>query len=191
MTGLERNADVVRMASYAPLFAHVDGWQWTPDLIWCDNLRVYGTPSYYVQQLFARNRGDIVLPTQVQPSVVSDRSTSTWPPLFLSACKEEKSGQIILKIVNPTPERQIADIRLEGTSKLSSKANLIVLSGNSPDEENSFAEPTKIAPVSSLVEGVSDLFRYRCLPRSLTVLRFSSAAPEAPPKVPPPAHRRL
>ena len=45
MTGLERNADVVRMASYAPLFAHVEAWQWTPNLIWTDNLRVYGTPN--------------------------------------------------------------------------------------------------------------------------------------------------
>ena len=62
MTGLERNADVVRMASYAPLFAHVDAWQWTPDLIWVDNLRALATPNYYVQQLFARNRGDVVLP---------------------------------------------------------------------------------------------------------------------------------
>jgi len=62
MTGLEHNADVVRMASYAPLFAHVEGWQWTPNLIWTDNLRVYGTPNYYVQQLFSLNRGDVVLP---------------------------------------------------------------------------------------------------------------------------------
>ena len=62
MTGLERNADVVRMASYAPLFAHVEAWQWTPNLIWVDNLRVHGTPSYYVQQLFSLNRGDVVLP---------------------------------------------------------------------------------------------------------------------------------
>jgi alpha-L-arabinofuranosidase len=65
MTGLERNADVVRMASYAPLFAHIDGWQWTPNLIWTDNLRVYGTPNYYVQQLFSLNRGDVVLPVQL------------------------------------------------------------------------------------------------------------------------------
>ncbi len=68
MTGLERNADVVRMASYAPLFANVDAWQWTPDLIWCDTLRVYGTPNYYVQQLFSRNRGDVVLPVTVSDS---------------------------------------------------------------------------------------------------------------------------
>ncbi|MET0552112.1 MAG: alpha-L-arabinofuranosidase C-terminal domain-containing protein, partial [Vicinamibacteria bacterium] len=69
MTGLERNADVVRMASYAPLFAHVDGWQWTPDLIWVDNLRVLRTPNYYVQQLFSRNRGDVVLPVSTDAPV--------------------------------------------------------------------------------------------------------------------------
>ena len=57
MTGLERNADVVRMASYAPLFAHVDAWQWAPDLIWFDNLRSFGTPSYYVQKIFGTNTG--------------------------------------------------------------------------------------------------------------------------------------
>lgn len=65
MTGMERNADVVRMASYAPLFAHVDAWQWKPDLIWVDNQRVSLTPNYYVQQLFMHHRGDAVLPVQL------------------------------------------------------------------------------------------------------------------------------
>lgn len=66
MTGLERNADVVQMASYAPLTAHIDAWQWTPNLIWADNLRSYGTPSYYVQQLFMHHRGDRVLPVWLE-----------------------------------------------------------------------------------------------------------------------------
>ena len=65
MTGLERNADVVRMATYAPLFAHIDGWQWRPDMIWFDNLRSVCTSSYYVQQLFSTNRGTHVLPIKV------------------------------------------------------------------------------------------------------------------------------
>jgi alpha-L-arabinofuranosidase len=67
MTGMERNADVVRMASYAPLFGHIDAWQWRPNLIWADNLRSYGTPNYHVQALFARNRGDVTLPMQLDP----------------------------------------------------------------------------------------------------------------------------
>ncbi|MDW7979775.1 MAG: alpha-L-arabinofuranosidase C-terminal domain-containing protein [Verrucomicrobiales bacterium] len=66
MTGMEQNADVVWMASYAPLLAHADAWQWTPNLIWFDNLHVVLTPNYYVQQLFSLNRGDVVLPTRVE-----------------------------------------------------------------------------------------------------------------------------
>jgi alpha-L-arabinofuranosidase len=73
LTGLERNADLVVMSSACALFAHVDAWQWKPDLIWFDNLRVYGTPNYYVQQLFSRNRGDVVLPVELQ---VRDASPS-------------------------------------------------------------------------------------------------------------------
>ena len=65
MTGLERNGDVVQMASYAPLFAHVDGWQWRPDLIWVNNLQSYGTPNYYVQKMFANNPGDATLPVKI------------------------------------------------------------------------------------------------------------------------------
>ncbi len=65
MTGMERNADIVRLASYAPLFGHADAWQWRPNLIWADNLRAYGTPNYHVQSLFARNRGDTILPVQL------------------------------------------------------------------------------------------------------------------------------
>jgi len=68
ITGLERNADVVRMASYAPLLAHVDAWQWTPDLIWFDNLRSYGTPDYYVQKLYATNIGKRIAPVSVNGS---------------------------------------------------------------------------------------------------------------------------
>jgi alpha-L-arabinofuranosidase len=65
MTGMERNSDVVQLASYAPLFANVNGIQWHPDLIYYDNARSFGTPSYYVQKLFSQSRGDAVLPTVV------------------------------------------------------------------------------------------------------------------------------
>ncbi len=73
MTGLVRNSDVVTMSSYAPLFAKAGAFQWRPDLIWFDNTRVYGTPSYYVQKLFSRNRPDAVLPlTLTADSAVPD-----------------------------------------------------------------------------------------------------------------------
>jgi len=65
MTGLERNSDVVVMASYAPLFANVSYKKWNPDLIDFDSARAYGIPSYYVQKLFSENCGDVVLPVTV------------------------------------------------------------------------------------------------------------------------------
>ncbi|MFO1497528.1 MAG: glycoside hydrolase family 127 protein [Verrucomicrobiota bacterium] len=73
MTGLERNSDVVLMASYAPLFVNVHHRRWNPDLINFDSSRVYGLPSYYVQQLFGQNRGDVVLPIQVQSPFAEER----------------------------------------------------------------------------------------------------------------------
>jgi alpha-L-arabinofuranosidase len=76
MTGMERNSDVVLMASYAPLFANVNGTQWRPDLIYYNNSGSFGTPSYYVQKMFSRNRGDVVLPM----SVVVPASVTNPPP---------------------------------------------------------------------------------------------------------------
>jgi len=66
MTGMERNSDIVQLASYAPLFANVNSMQWQPDLIYYDSGRnLFGTPSYYIQQMFGQNRGDSVLPASV------------------------------------------------------------------------------------------------------------------------------
>jgi alpha-L-arabinofuranosidase len=66
MSGLERNSDIVVMASYAPLLANVNHRAWSPDLINFDSSRWYGLPSYYVQKMFAENRGDVSLPTTVE-----------------------------------------------------------------------------------------------------------------------------
>ena len=64
MTGLERNADLVMMHCYAPLLVNVNpgARQWGTNLIGYDALRSFGSPCYYVQAMFAQNRGDVVLP---------------------------------------------------------------------------------------------------------------------------------
>ncbi len=95
MTGLERNAAVVRMASYAPLFAHIDGWQWTPNLIWTDNLRVEATPNYYVQQLFSLNRGDVVLPVELRGVEVSSQPTGAIALGTFNSAAEFKDVSVI------------------------------------------------------------------------------------------------
>lgn len=65
MTGMERNSDIVLMASYAPLFGNVNNMQWQPNLIYFNSSQSFGTPSYYVQQMFSNNRGNTVLPATV------------------------------------------------------------------------------------------------------------------------------
>jgi alpha-L-arabinofuranosidase len=169
MTGLERNADVVVMSSYAPLFAHEERWQWRPDLIWCDNLQSYGTPNYYVQQMFSLNRGDVVLPVEVtgQPP-----ATSKQPGLYVTASREQKSGEIILKVVSNASRPTAADVRIEGIQQIARQGTMIVLAGAKLTDENSLAEPKKVAPVSSSLKGVSTSFKHTFAPYSLTVLRL-------------------
>ena len=171
MTGLERNADVVVMSSYAPLSAHVDGWQWTPNLIWFDNLRAYGTPSYYVQQLFSRNRGDAVLPLQMSgPAQAADPK----PRLFASASRDDKTGDIILKLVNATAEPVRSLVQLKGAPRVASTATALVLSTANLKDENSLSEPKKIAPTSATVGGVGSEFPHTFQPYSLTVLKVKT-----------------
>ncbi|HWV99331.1 MAG TPA: alpha-L-arabinofuranosidase C-terminal domain-containing protein [Candidatus Acidoferrum sp.] len=176
MTGLERNADVVRMASYAPLFAHVDGWQWTPDLIWCDNLRVYGTPNYYVQQLFSRNRGEFVLPTRIAGlDAQAGNAASSAPRLFASAAKAGR--ELILKVVNPAGQEALAGVHVTGSYLLGAKGTETVLAGTGPADENSFESPARVAPVTSPLEGITSDFQRQFKPYSLTVLRLEMLPP--------------
>jgi len=104
MTGLERNGDVVQMASYAPLMAHVYAWQWKPDEIWFDNLRSYGTPNYYVQKVFATNAGSRTLPSTPQ----------AMDGIYTSAMLDERSHELIVKAVNVSAESRAAEIELNG-----------------------------------------------------------------------------
>jgi alpha-N-arabinofuranosidase len=140
MTGLERNADVVRIASYAPLFAHVDAWQWTPNLIWTDNLRVMPTPNYHVQRLFARNRGDRILPTTISSAGADEQKR-----LFASTTWEEASSEVIIKIVNATAKDAVTTIDLGGTKSVTG-GRVTTLKGEQLDSINTFETPAAIAP---------------------------------------------
>ena len=167
MTGLERNAEVVRMASYAPLFANTEAWQWTPDLIWVDSLQVLRTPNYYVQQLFSRNRGDVVLPTELAGIA---KSASGVDDLYASATRDDNAGEIILKVVNPGSKAQTADINLHG-AKISAVATKMVLAGN-PGDENFMELPQAIVPVESKLKNAAAHFSCEFAPHSMTILRI-------------------
>lgn len=341
MTGMERNGDIVAMSSYAPLFTHVNDRRWNPDLIGFDSARAYGTPSYYVQQLFSRNRGDIVLPTEItaaeakglqgqggiglatwltqaefkdvtvtrdgQTLLTSDFTTGTtgwqakagewkaeegayrqssrgegmrslagdpkWTdytlslkarklggaegflimfrvqddanwywwniggwnntrhaiersvggaksvisnelagsietgrwydikielqgarircyldgklihnfeergpaPLHAVASRQDKSGDLILKVVNVSAAPQETQITLQGAGKVASQGTATVLTSSSPDDENSLEQPAKVAPVTSTVKAIGPAFRHTFVPHSVTILRLKAA----------------
>ena len=171
VTGLERNADVVVMSSYAPLFGHVEAWQWTPNLIWFDNLRSYGTPNYYVQKLFSVNRGTATLPALLDGAAKNGQGN-----LYASASLDERAGEVILKVVNIAPSPREVRINLAGARQMKKNGKAFVLASSDLKAENSLAEPTKITPVEQPFTVPSSEFAYTLAPNSLTVLRVGIAA---------------
>ena len=165
MTGLERNADIVSMASYAPLFAHVDGWQWTPDLIWVNNLEAYGTPNYYVQKLYSLNRGTRILPITMSNEVVAGQDS-----LYATACFDEKTNDLIVKVVNASPKTEELTINIKGVKKLSAQGRKTVLQGNLSDV-NGFGTDSKIIPGESPITIKGKQFSITPGAYSFTVLR--------------------
>lgn len=168
MTGLERNADVVLMSSYAPLFAHMDAWQWTPNLIWFDNLRSFGTPDYYVQKMFSVNRGTRVLPVELNGSTKNGGQN-----YFASASLDERTGEVVLKVVNADSSSRDVRINLAGAAKVNSSAKAFVLANSDLKAENSLDEPMKVTPVEHQITVPSKEFTYKLAPNSLTILRIS------------------
>ncbi|HEY4150412.1 MAG TPA: alpha-L-arabinofuranosidase C-terminal domain-containing protein [Chitinophagaceae bacterium] len=166
MTGLERNADVVCMASYAPLFAHIDGWQWTPDLIWVNNLQSYGTPDYYVQKLFSLNKGNKVVPITLGNEAVAGQDS-----LYATACLDTTTKELIVKLVNASAKEQSNTLLLEGIKKLAPQGKLTVIKSDNLYSVNSFAEPQKVAPVESVIETKGKQLNLLAAAYSLTVLR--------------------
>ena len=149
MTDLERNADVVHMATYAPLLAHVEGWQWRPDMIWYDNVRVFKTVSYYVQQLYAQNKGTNVLSLTMGGKPVAGQEGQDG--LFASSVIDKNTGEVIVKVANTSKAEQAISMNLQGMKGVRT-AQTISLSSSDLNAENSLDEPNKIVPVDGTVE---------------------------------------
>lgn len=165
MTGLERNADVVRMAAYAPLFAHVDAWQWSPNLIWFDNLRSYGTPSYHVQKLFATNRGSHLLPVAINGAAAAAQNG-----LYASAVLDERAGETVVKVVNTAATGRPVRLALEGAAPRAT-ARVTVLGSADLQAENTLDHPTRVAPAESQIALDGAALRLDLHPQSVTVVR--------------------
>ncbi len=161
MTSLERNGDVVHMASYAPLLAKVGHTQWNPDLIYFTNEGVFPTVNYYVQGLFGRNSGDRWLPSKIDPATED---------LAVSAVRDSKSGDLILKLVNTSHEPKSLRIALDGATKLPASAAATVLAGD-PGAKNDVGTAPAVTPKTTPL-AVGPTFAYDAPASSLTVIRI-------------------
>jgi len=166
MTGLERNADVVTMASYAPLFAHIDGWQWTPDLIWVDNLRSYGTPDYYVQQLFSRNKGTQVVPVEMNDKVIEGQDS-----LYASSCYDG-GDELVVKLVNVSGASRPCSVVFDGRRRVLPQGTVTVLRAEDLGQTNSLDQPTNVSPRESSVRADGKKLAVTLEPYSVSVVRL-------------------
>ena len=166
MTGLERNAEVVQLTSYAPLMAHADGWQWTPDMIWFNNLESYGTPNYYVQKLYATNRGtDLISVTQDGENLVGQDE------LYASATLDTEAKEVVVKLVNTSSKAQEVTLNFDG-KKLKGKGKAIVLKEADLNKENSFESQQEISPVTEELKVKKEVLNYTAAAYSLNVIRI-------------------
>ena len=146
LTGVERNGDVVVLASYAPLFARMGYTQWSPDMIWFDGASCYGSPSYYVQKMYACNMGDIILDTCGGEKEAREKGIY----YTISLC--EKSGEIILKVVNAKEAEQALELLLPEGWEGSCRIQAEILTGPERDAYNTLEAPERVAPYKKIFE---------------------------------------
>ncbi|MCS4166427.1 alpha-L-arabinofuranosidase C-terminal domain-containing protein [Sphingobacterium sp. BIGb0116] len=168
MTGLERNGDVVEMASYAPLFGHVDGWQWSPDLIWVDNLQVYGTPSYQVQKLYANNKGTNIVSIKRDGEFVAGKDS-----LYASAVFDAAAQQLIVKVVNYNSKPMKVNLDVDSKKKPAATAEKITLANANLNLSNSIEEPLNIRPKQNTVTSKGKTIVETFEPYSLTLIKLT------------------
>ncbi len=194
MCCLERNADIVQMHCYAPLFVNVSdlqrggSMQWKSDLIGYDALNSYGSPSYQAQKMFSAHQGDQVLavsaenlPTYTWIQTTRTRNGVAQPPrtndvksLFYSATRDSKNGKIIVKVVNRADLAQTAKVEISGVNSIAKEGTATVLKADNRDATNSLNEPNKVVPVTEKVRGLGTSFTRSYPPCSITILELEA-----------------
>ena len=164
MTSLERNGDVVHLASYAPMLAKEGHTQWNPDMIYFNNTTVYRTPNYFVQQLFSVNQGDRYFSDIIS---TENKQDST---LAFSCVRDNKSGDVIIKLVNCSKTEKNLKIDLSAFKGIGTKATLTQLTGDA-NAKNSFESPSNVSPSNSELNAPKR-FSYSTQPMSLTIIKI-------------------
>ncbi|MBB6147007.1 alpha-N-arabinofuranosidase [Silvibacterium bohemicum] len=167
MTGMERNSDIIVMASYAPLLVNVNpgGMQWESDLIGYDALSSYGSPSYYAQVLFGEYHGDEIPETS---------TTGDDLRFFYSVTRKSDTGEIFIKLVNATSDIKPVSIALDGAPDVKNIAKVVTLRAGTLAATNSIRQPTTIVPIESRFERAASEFTYELPPYSIQVIRLET-----------------
>ena len=152
LTGVERNADIVEMATFAPLLAHAECWQWRPDLIWFDNLRVVRSCSWYVQMLYSTNKGSRVVPIKLGEKPAAGNEGQNG--LFASAVWDEPTKTYIIKVVNTSDTAQPLTFVFKGLKKNVSLCDGTVTTLHADDllAENTLDNPDIVTPQEAAIE---------------------------------------
>jgi len=166
MTGMERNSDLIVMASYAPLFVNVNpgGMQWETDLIGYDALTSYGSPSYWAQVLFGKYLGTEVVGTTL---------TGAGPHVFTSVTRDDARRKLFVKVVNASSEAAPLSIALSGIATLKPEATLVTLSGKTPNATNSITNPKSVVPVEHKITATGTKLQQSFAPYSINALELN------------------
>ena len=166
MTGMERNADLVTMTSYAPLFAHVEAWQWTPDMIWFDNLRAVGTVNYYIQKMYANHPGtDVVSVTSGKEKVLGQQG------IYASTTIDGATNELILKVANVNAVATTVSVSLKGKTA-NGEAKWYYMASADEAMMNSLDEPKKLAPLEKTVVYSGKKLTFELDAKSFNVIRI-------------------
>lgn len=167
MTGFERNADVVYQCTYAPLFAHIQGWQWKPDLIWFDNLRSVRSVNYYVQQLYGMNVGTHVLLTAENKLPLTGQDG-----IYASSALDQNKNELILKIANTSDALRVVNYTFNGLKPAERKGSVTVLSSDNPEAENTLDHPDVVVPVTKDISLSGNTFEVKLVPKSFNLFKI-------------------
>lgn len=160
MASMERNADLITMHCYAPLLVNVNpgAWQWRPNLIGYDALTSFGSPSYHAIKMFSTNLGDQYL-----------KLTATDTAIQASATRESKTGDVHIKLVNPTAAAVNLRIDLKGAPRVGESASVQTMAADE-NATNSIDQPTNVVPKTSTFPVPSPAFDFPVPASSIVVL---------------------
>ena len=167
MTGMERNSDLIILASYAPLFVNINpgGMQWESDLIGYNAMSSYGAPSFYAQSMFAQYLGT---------SVPTSSVTGAGERFFYSVTNDPAKGAVYLKLVNASSDPQPVSIALDGAAHIAGRGTLVTLTGSNPAETNTITNPTRIVPAKTEFHAAGNHFNHTIPPYTVQVLELST-----------------